>query len=190
MGAHASPEQRREEILNAALICFADKGYHDTKMDDIVGASGLSKGSLYWHFDSKEEIFLGLFEQFNEAIFQGWEQLEADDVLQSLRNAGDIALERLLAARPLLSAWTEFFRHQTIRGELAKSYTQARAILSGFVRKGVRSGILRKVDADHIAALLTATVEGLLLQAAVDPNFDARAAWPTAFDTIARGLKH
>ena len=43
----ASKEERRAQILQAALTCFARKGYHLTTMDDIVAESGLSKGSLY-----------------------------------------------------------------------------------------------------------------------------------------------
>ena len=53
----ASSEARRAQILEAALRCFSDKGYHETTMDDLAREAGLSKGSLYWYFPSKEEFF-------------------------------------------------------------------------------------------------------------------------------------
>jgi AcrR family transcriptional regulator len=49
--------ERHAQIIKAALACFSRKGYTNTTMDDIVAESGLSKGSLYWYFDSKDDLF-------------------------------------------------------------------------------------------------------------------------------------
>ena len=54
----------RTRILEAAVRVFAEKGYHETRMDDIVSASQTSKGSVYFYFPSKQEIFFGLIETF------------------------------------------------------------------------------------------------------------------------------
>jgi len=54
----------RRRILNAAINVFAQKGYHDTRVDEIVEASETSKGAVYFHFPSKQEIFLGLVDEF------------------------------------------------------------------------------------------------------------------------------
>ena len=54
----------RERILDAALDLFAIKGYHDTRMDEIVAESQTSKGSIYFHFPNKEQLFLALVDQF------------------------------------------------------------------------------------------------------------------------------
>lgn len=51
-------------ILDAALDVFARKGYHDTRMDEIVDFSQTSKGSIYFHFPNKEQLFLALVDQF------------------------------------------------------------------------------------------------------------------------------
>jgi TetR/AcrR family fatty acid metabolism transcriptional regulator len=58
------PKNTRERILDAALGLFSRKGYHDTRMDEIVEASETSKGSIYFHFPSKERLFLALMDQF------------------------------------------------------------------------------------------------------------------------------
>src|SRR6185295_9720563 len=49
-------EERRRQILDAAVACFARKGFHRASMQDIIAASGLSPGSIYCHFKGKEEI--------------------------------------------------------------------------------------------------------------------------------------
>lgn len=57
-------QETRERILAAAVKVFAEKGYHDTKVDDIVAESNTSKGSFYFYFPSKQEIFLALVDTF------------------------------------------------------------------------------------------------------------------------------
>lgn len=58
------PKTTRERILDSALNLFSRKGYHDTRMDEIVDASETSKGAIYFHFPSKERLFLALMDQF------------------------------------------------------------------------------------------------------------------------------
>jgi TetR/AcrR family transcriptional regulator, fatty acid metabolism regulator protein len=57
-------QETRERILEAAVTVFASKGYHDTKVDDIVAESQTSKGSFYFYFPSKQDIFLALVDTF------------------------------------------------------------------------------------------------------------------------------
>jgi len=54
----------RERILDAAIKVFASKGYHETKVDDIVAEAEASKGAVYFHFPGKQQIFLALVDKF------------------------------------------------------------------------------------------------------------------------------
>jgi AcrR family transcriptional regulator len=58
----------RERILEAALEVFARKGYHRALVDDIVRASGTSKGAVYHHFPTKEAVFLALVDEFAQRL--------------------------------------------------------------------------------------------------------------------------
>lgn len=62
----AHEQQRREQILQAAMVCFARQGYYATSMDDVVRESGLSVGAIYSYFPSKEELFLSLCDSRTE----------------------------------------------------------------------------------------------------------------------------
>jgi len=53
-------EHTRQRIVEAALEVFAEKGYHDATMDEIAAVSQISKGGLYFHFPSKQDLFLAL----------------------------------------------------------------------------------------------------------------------------------
>ncbi len=61
-------QQTRQRILDAALSVFARKGYYEARMDDIVAEAGSSKGSVYFHFPGKEQLFLALVDEFAERL--------------------------------------------------------------------------------------------------------------------------
>ncbi len=189
MAQHAPADVRRQQILEAALDCFADKGYHAARMDDIVRASGLSKGALYWHFKNKDEIFLELFDCFEALVWQGWDAIETDSPAEHLRRQGEIVLTTLLASRQLLDAWIEFIRHPLVRKRFAHIYSESRRQIGDIVREGIRTKEFRHAQPEHVAAAYTALVEGLILQALMDPDWDALAAWPEAWRVFSRGLE-
>ena len=60
--------QRRDEIMAAAKEVFARKGFHDTTIADIAKQAGLAYGSIYWYFDSKDELFHALMAVEEDAL--------------------------------------------------------------------------------------------------------------------------
>jgi AcrR family transcriptional regulator len=58
----------RQRILDAALDIFSNKGYYDTRLDEIVEESHTSKGSIYFHFPNKEKLFIALVDQFADVL--------------------------------------------------------------------------------------------------------------------------
>jgi AcrR family transcriptional regulator len=61
-------EQRRDEILAAAKAVFAERGFHDTTVADVARAAGISYGSVYWYFDSKDALFHALMDHQEQAL--------------------------------------------------------------------------------------------------------------------------
>lgn len=61
-------EQRREEILAAAKATFARKGFHATTIGDVAKAAGVSYGSIYWYFESKDALFHALMDHQEAAL--------------------------------------------------------------------------------------------------------------------------
>ncbi|MDP6709309.1 MAG: TetR/AcrR family transcriptional regulator [Alphaproteobacteria bacterium] len=79
---------RRQEVLDAAAACFAGRGYRATTMREIAAQAGMLPGSIYYHFPSKEELLLAVYEEGVrriEAVIDGavaavegpWARLEA-----------------------------------------------------------------------------------------------------------------
>ena len=76
-------EERRTEILDAALSAFSRKGYHATSIDDIAGEAGVSKALIYEHFASKQELYADLI---------------ARNARELLPDAHDLRVERLASS--------------------------------------------------------------------------------------------
>ena len=189
MASHESADVRRDQILEAALACFGRGGYHAARMDDIVRESGLSKGAIYHHFASKDDIFLALFDRFEAAILAGWDEAGTGSALETIRRDAELALFGILGVREVLDAWPEFFRHAEARGRFARVYSASRGRLTATLERGIEAGEIRRVAAPAIAAAVTALVEGLLLQAVADPAYDAGADWPAAWELFETGLR-
>jgi AcrR family transcriptional regulator len=93
-------EERRAEILAAALEVFADRGYHQSSIDDIARAAGISKALIYEHFAAKQELYASLIEHHASELF---ERLAAAAVPQ----ADDGAARRLEAGLDAFFAFVE-----------------------------------------------------------------------------------
>jgi TetR/AcrR family transcriptional repressor of uid operon len=189
--SHAPPEARRAQILAAALVCFGERGFHATTMDDLVQASGLSKGSLYWHFHSKEDVFLALCDAFTDDIFRAWEEVDCDDrpALEILMGQARTTCAWLSSQRPLLVAWSEFVSHPAGRERFARVYVTSRERLAAVLRRGVARGEIRDLPVESVAAALTAAIEGMFLQALVDPGFDPGAHLDTLWEVLRGGME-
>src|SRR5918997_4578595 len=61
---------RREQLLDVALDVFARSGYHDTSMNDIADAAGVTKPVLYQHFESKRELYLELLTDVGASLLE------------------------------------------------------------------------------------------------------------------------
>ena len=90
---YLSSAARKEEILDAALIEFADRTYNAVSMERLAEWAGLSKAGIYAHFNSKEEIFYALLERSTQQLrdFHGW--LPDEDL--TLPELVDVYLDRL-----------------------------------------------------------------------------------------------
>jgi AcrR family transcriptional regulator len=187
---HAPAAQRRAKILEAAIRCFGEKGYHEATMDDLAAAAGLSKGSLYWHFRSKQDVFLALFDAYAEEVLAGLAGLEraGGPILEGLRRQGEAALERLGTTLSATRAWLEFLSHPEARRRLASVYARTRATTAGLLQQGIARQEIRALPVEAVAGGFVALIEGLLMQAFADPGFDARSHWDASFDVLIRGL--
>ncbi|MBV8889219.1 MAG: TetR/AcrR family transcriptional regulator [Alphaproteobacteria bacterium] len=93
MPRSTAQHESKTRLLEAALLTFRTNGYAATTIDDVCGAAGLTKGSFFYHFKSKEELALGAAEHFAAAardLFAGAPYHLAPDPLQRLLGYVDL----------------------------------------------------------------------------------------------------
>ncbi|HCI85751.1 MAG TPA: TetR/AcrR family transcriptional regulator [Dehalococcoidia bacterium] len=94
-----STQQRnetRERILEAAEAVFADNGYHDALVDEIGKRTSMSKGGLYFHFPSKEDLFFAVMDRLANKLVRRAEKAASDT--DNPLKAAEAALESVLKA--------------------------------------------------------------------------------------------
>ena len=85
-------DRRRREVVNTAARLFAERGYRNTSIDDLVEATGLQRGGLYHYIDSKQHLLLLTHEELIEPLLVRAEEIVAADV------PADVKLRELLRA--------------------------------------------------------------------------------------------
>jgi AcrR family transcriptional regulator len=169
-------EQTRALLVDAALRVFAEHGYEEATVEDIAAAAGYSKGAYYFHFASKEDIFLELLEQWAS---DQTERLKAFDEVAPAAAALLETLEAFLSyeereiawPRLLVEFWAQARRHEAIRRGLSQAYAAWRLLLAQAFRRAAHSGLLSpQLDPDDAARLVLSTHDGLVVEACIDPE--------------------
>jgi AcrR family transcriptional regulator len=163
------PDERPQEILDAALTVFAERGYRNTRLEDVGEAAGVTKGAIYHYFANKEDLLLRAIEQRSEEAFGRIEEIVRDKTapvstrlrLVVRRWFGAVTKERLAVVTLLLQGIAHE-APQAFRRWLAGGPTAAMRLIATLVREGQERGEFRPdADADVAARLL---VSGLLQQ--------------------------
>jgi AcrR family transcriptional regulator len=100
-------ELKRDEILDVAAQCFADKSYHAASMNDIAAACGASKARLYHYYESKEAILYDLLDRYTQRLLAVIGQVEA--------NAQRRNLDERSALHELVRCFLEEYEHSATR---------------------------------------------------------------------------
>ena len=168
-------EQKREQIRKAAYQCFRDSGYHDTTVAAVCKKAKSSKGSFYWHYDSKQEVFIDILESWaREIMDELYEQFEEaaqqDDYIRAITEALAREIHR---GRVIIPLWLEFTLQgrydEDIQKALAKFYRRARVAIAEILRP-MLEGKVSEAELRGVAATIFGAYTGLLVQDLSDPR--------------------
>ena len=162
--------ERKQQIYQAALACFSRKGYYQTTMDDIVTESGLSKGALYWYFDSKKQLFISLLQDFLLSTGEEWEAVIADETLN--------ATEKLKACMTffrkqfeeyvdffgiVIAAWAQAFYDEDVQQLTRDLYEPYLAYMVQILEEGNAQGEFQVENLRATSAVILTIFDGLSL---------------------------
>lgn len=182
-----SGSETRDQIVDAAVRCFAARGFHGTTTREVAGAAGLTEAALYRYFPSKEALYAAIIDrkmaapevtsQVEEAAAAGDDRAVfaglARALLESLE--GDPAFLRILL-------YTGLEGHALAEPFFATRVRRLRSFVTGYLERRIREGALRAVD----PILASRALLGMLMDFAITRDvLGQREQYPYAIDEAA-----
>jgi AcrR family transcriptional regulator len=162
-------DERKSQILNAAEDVFTQKGFEEARMDDIAEETGLSKGTLYLYFKSKDDLIIAILDRMFQREFRQLENLdqETTSATEAIWKITDLLTKEILGLLRLVPIVYQFlalaFRNKYVQKALKKYINRYLDILVPIIQRGIDSGEFRQVDAREVAIAMGAMMEGTLL---------------------------
>jgi AcrR family transcriptional regulator len=193
-GTRAAAKARtHENLLDAGLAVFADRGYGAASVEEIARRAGVSVGSVYAHFTSKQKLFLALIERRADREFAAAEAelTEGFDAMlpaldRRLREEADSDHLALLGAE----AWLYAVRSPEFGAGLAEHSGRVQEVVSGLVAaERARRGVTWSLDDAEVAGVVSALYQGLVQQRRLRPESVPDGLFSRTLTALLRGLE-
>src|ERR1700731_2287877 len=182
-GSVRKGEETRKEIIRKSAPIFNRKGYSGAALSDLMRATGLEKGGIYRHFESKEELAADAFDHAwkiaMDARFEGTEEIPntVDRLKQIVRNFRDRRTGLVPGGCPLLNtAIDSDDGNPQLRAKARQALSSLRDRLQSIAEEGQRRGEVRAdVDSAKLATLIASTLEGSIMVSRLQKKEEPRA---------------
>ena len=176
-------EQTRREIIRKAAPIFNQRGYEGAALSDLMKATGLEKGGIYRHFESKQQLAAEAFDYaWNLALetrFEGTQEIPntVDRLKQIARNFRDRRFGLVPGGCPLLNtAIDSDDGNPQLREKARRALDSWLERVQSIIQEGQRQGEIRSdLDSSELATLIVSTLEGSLMVARLQRKEDPRA---------------
>ena len=191
----SNKNEKKEQIMDAALKIIISKGYENSRMDDIVDLSSMSKGAIYWYYKSKKEVYLNLVNywviKYSTVINHIIE--EDDSPADQLKDVFEYFILQYeqdpSAFKALVEFWSLAGRDKDFQKKLDKVYSKFLEFLERIINKGVKSGEFKNLDVRITALSIMVNIEGIIWFTLFDAHgLSAREYINTITNFILSGL--
>ena len=176
------PSESRDRILAAAVSVFSRKGFQRANLDEIAAEAKLTKGAIYWHFRSKNDLFTSLleyrFQQHTAPLADEFERALAAPTKEARQQAIATMLRDMLNRFHDNPAWPRLYLEfvsqtrdaQVARG-MAHLYDHARLLAKEMIERLVEVGITDPdLDADTVSIFFFSLIDGFMLAWVMKPE--------------------
>lgn len=186
-------EERRRQILDAAVACFARSGFRGASMAEICQAAGMSAGHLYHYFPGKEAIVEALCARdLNSCLEVLTEAQSAPAFAEVLveRGAEEITAAIRSKSPTFIEIIAEAARNPRVAEILNGFQREMEAMLAGVLRAAQAQGRLpAALDPEMTAAEISLIVDGYFARCAANPDYDATGGRSHLRRLLARALR-
>ncbi len=188
-------EVRRSQILTSALVVFSQKGFHAANVSDVAAHAGVSQGTIYWYFDSKEELFdAAIMEYFADFGTEMLSALEGGGTASGKLRVLAKNMDRFVAeAQQVLVAFLSYWASGQGQQKSAQLWIEVLREYADYmvavIEEGINTGEFREVDARALVWAMAAAYDGLAAYAMFIPEIDVGRVSEAFVDTLLRGLQ-
>ena len=167
MAENLPKEERKSQIMEAAMKVFTKKGFANARMDDIVKISGLSKGAIYHHYKGKKDIFLALITHWETQTFPNFytKNERVRSASDTLRDFAKEILKVFKSRSYVFHAEVEFWslsnQDDEIRKRSQELYEKIINLFELVINKGIRERDFIKVDSRITAIYILSVFQGI-----------------------------
>ncbi|HUL08898.1 MAG TPA: TetR/AcrR family transcriptional regulator, partial [Candidatus Acidoferrum sp.] len=193
-------EERPAEIIAAALETFAERGFAATRLDDIAERAGVTRGTLYLYFPSKEDLFKAVVRQAIVPVIARGEAMlgQSQESSSALLAKILLMIPGVVADSPVSAMPKLMISEARNFPDLAQFYLQevirrGRKLVTAIIERGVERGEFRPVDMDHVFYCVVGPVLlTMLWKHSFEPydgkRLDAQAVCRAHVDLLLHGL--
>ena len=195
-------EERKDQIMNAAEEVFSQKGFSDARMDDIAEETGLSKGTLYLYYKSKDDLIIAILDRIFRREFRVFENLDytsmsATDAVWAFVETTAKDVKMMMRLLPITYEFMGLaFRNKFVQKTFKTYLNHYLDILIPIIQHGIDSGEFRPTDAKEVAIAMGAILEGTLLlwvydNSLIEPEIHLRSGMKLLLEGVqAKGENH
>ena len=190
-------DQRREQMLHAALEVISARGYADTRIADVAERAGVSPALVIYYFKTKDQLLTEAIRYYEDTWYAVGQSRMAGLPSAAARLEEIVAMTVLPEADPepasswqlWLDFWAQAARNPEVAGVRQKSDERWREVIGALVVQGQEAGEFRPVDAWSFAIYLSTLMDGLTIQIALDdPVVDSTRAFELSMQFVADQL--
>jgi AcrR family transcriptional regulator len=192
----AALEDKRRQLLDAAVRVFARKGFHASRVGDIAEEAGVAHGLLYHYFESKDEVLQAVFQENWSLLVARIESVEETDepAADQLRHISTIVLRTWLHLPDVVRVVIQEFGRSPELAERIGELTLPIDALERVIARGVENGEFRKdIDPSFAATVVYGSIDELLtgwvLGRLPSSEEDVAKAEQTLVEVTLRGLQ-
>jgi AcrR family transcriptional regulator len=177
-----TPERRRQltrdTLLDAASVVFARRGFHGASLEEIAETAGFTRGAIYKNFADKEELFMAVWERYNERVLEEFAELLAggnDFVSVELSVVAEKWRETQTRDPDLFALGMEFnlylLRNPEVRDRVtARRHEGAHRVARFMEQRAAAAGARLPMPADDLAYIFLITSDGFTEASLTDPE--------------------
>ncbi|HUZ22556.1 MAG TPA: TetR family transcriptional regulator C-terminal domain-containing protein [Streptosporangiaceae bacterium] len=195
--AMGTADQRRAQMMAAALEVISERGYADTRIADVAGRAGISPALVIYYFKTKDQLLTEAIRQYEDSWYAVGQRRMAELPTSAARIEEIVAMSCLPEADPepasswqlWLDFWAQAARHPAVATVRRESDERWRDQIAALVVAGQAAGEFRDADPGSFAICLTALIDGLTVQIALeDPAVDPVGAFELCMQFVADQL--